>query len=147
MAVTISFKGMKALSRFRLWRIDATREKLEGRFNELLGSNVDQTKQALFRAGVLAELRSRERVEQIGSELAALRTRCQRQVRSMVTPMGDEMFYRYQEFRIDEALQTVAALLDPVSFPFSRKERSDDVKSSGVSEGTRRDRHRATDTD
>lgn len=119
MAVTIAFKAMKALSRFRLWRIDASREKLEGRLQELVGSNVDRAKQASLPAGVFAE-RSREKVEQIGVDLAALRTRCQRQVGSMVTPMGDEMFYRYQEFRIDEALEMVASLLGRVGRGLSR---------------------------
>jgi hypothetical protein len=40
-----------------------------------------------------------------------LRARCQRQTSSLVTPMGDEMFYRYQQSLIDEAATTVSALL------------------------------------
>jgi len=32
----------------------------------------------------------------IMERLAELRARCQRQTNSFVTPMGDEMFYRYQ---------------------------------------------------
>ena len=36
MAVTILFNALKAFSRFRLWRIDAAREKLETALKELL---------------------------------------------------------------------------------------------------------------
>jgi len=43
--------------------------------------------------------------------LAELRARCQRQTNSFVTPMGDGMFYRYQQSLIDEATTTVGALL------------------------------------
>jgi hypothetical protein len=43
--------------------------------------------------------------------LVQLRVRCQRYAASIVTPMGDEMFYRYQESLIDEATTTLALLL------------------------------------
>jgi hypothetical protein len=36
-----------------------------------------------------------------------LRARCQRQPSSLVTPMGDETFYRYQQSLIDEAATTL----------------------------------------
>jgi hypothetical protein len=38
MAVTVLFNAMKAYSRFRLWRIDAAREKLVARLWQLAGS-------------------------------------------------------------------------------------------------------------
>ena len=41
----------------------------------------------------------------------ALRVRCQRQTNSFVTPMGDEIYYRYQQSLIDEATTTLATLL------------------------------------
>jgi hypothetical protein len=43
--------------------------------------------------------------------LVQLRARCQRQAASFVTPMGNEMFYRYQESLIDQAMTTLATLL------------------------------------
>jgi hypothetical protein len=43
--------------------------------------------------------------------LAELRARCRRQTSSLFTPMGDEMFYRYQQSLIDEAITTVGSLL------------------------------------
>jgi hypothetical protein len=47
----------------------------------------------------------------IMERLVELRARCQRQTSSLVTPMGDEMFYRYQQSLIDEATTTLGALL------------------------------------
>jgi len=47
--------------------------------------------------------------------LVELRARCQRQASSIVTPLGDEMYYRYQQFLIDEATTTLAALLESSS--------------------------------
>jgi hypothetical protein len=50
-------------------------------------------------------------------QLQALRARCQRQTNSFVTPMGDEMYYHYQQALIDEAATTLAALLQRVRHP------------------------------
>jgi hypothetical protein len=110
MAVTILFNAMKALSRFRLWRIDARREKLEAQLQELAGGYLAAMR-TLPTPPVLAATIARGAAERIEADLAALRARCRRQVGSMVTPMGEEMFYRYQEFRIEEALQTAAMLM------------------------------------
>ena len=41
----------------------------------------------------------------------ALRRRCEEQLGSLVTPMGSEMYYRYQEWLIDEARGALATLL------------------------------------
>ena len=110
MAVTILFNAMKALSRFRLWRIDSAREKLERRLMDVAGSEL-RPSAVRVRADRVLAAPDRDTAEGVRDELAALRGRCQRQVASMMTPMGDEMFYRYQEFRIEEALQMVATLL------------------------------------
>jgi hypothetical protein len=110
MAVTVLFNAMKAFSRFRLWRIDAAREKLVARLGQLAAPSPS-------RPGVDAapsELRdqaSRTAAESMLQELTALRARCQRQVASMVTPMGDEMFYRYQQHLIEDATAMLDALL------------------------------------
>jgi len=110
MAVTILFNAMKALSRFRLWRIDSAREKLERQLMDFASSEL-RPSAVRPRADPVLAAPDRNTAERVRDELAALRARCQRQVASMVTPMGDEMFYRYQEFRIDEALQMAATLL------------------------------------
>ena len=53
----------------------------------------------------------RAAAQAIMERLVELRARCQRQTSSLVTPMGDEMFYRYQQSLIDEAATTLGALL------------------------------------
>jgi hypothetical protein len=47
----------------------------------------------------------------IMERLSELRARCHRQTSSFFTPMGAEMFYRYQESLIDESATTVGSLL------------------------------------
>ena len=44
-------------------------------------------------------------------DFEALRQLCEDQLKSLVTPMGREMYYRYQEWLIDELKATLAALL------------------------------------
>lgn len=110
MAVTILFNAMKAYSRFRLWRIDAAREKLEASLKELVEPGLTHSQMRT----VPTESVSREQraeAKAILDRLAELRARCQRQTSSFVTPMGDEMFYRYQQSLIDEARTTLGVLL------------------------------------
>jgi TRAP-type uncharacterized transport system substrate-binding protein len=94
MAITVLFNAMRGFSRFRLWRIDAAREKLKARLAQLGG----------------AEPVARATTRDIMERLTELRARCQRYTGSFVTPMGDEMFYRYQESLIDEMATKLAAI-------------------------------------
>jgi len=112
MAVTILFNLLTAFSRFRLWRIDATREKLETALKELVDPGLTHAQMRAARAErVMAAPERRAAARAIMERLMALRGRCQRQASSLVTPMGDEMFYRYQQSLIDEAATTLAAIL------------------------------------
>jgi len=111
MAVTILFNAMRGISRFRLWRIDAARERLGGRLAGLTGAGLTREQ---IRANppkqLLAAVGSREAARDIMDQLTALRARCQRYTDSIVTPMGDEMFYRYQEALIDDMRTTLGTL-------------------------------------
>src|SRR5262249_1426646 len=60
---------------------------------------------------VIASPERRAAAQALMERFQALRVRCQRQANSFVTPMGDEMYYRYQQFLIDEATTTLDALL------------------------------------
>jgi uncharacterized protein len=97
MAATALFNGLRGLSRFRLWRIDAAREKLEAEVQRL--QSKPGSSQPFPAQESLADIRA-----DILLRLTELRQRCQRQVSSFVTPMGDEMFYRYQQSLIDRAI-------------------------------------------
>src|SRR5262247_422949 len=112
MAVTILFNAMTLFSRFCLWRIDAAREKLEIALKELVNPRLTHAQMRTVPADrVMAAPEQRAAAQSILDRLVELRTRCQRQASSIVTPLGDEMYYRYQQFLIDDATTTLAALL------------------------------------
>jgi TRAP-type uncharacterized transport system substrate-binding protein len=112
MAVTILFNAMTLFSRFCLWRIDAAREKLETALKELVNPRLTHAQmRAVSVDRVLVAPERQATAQSILDRLVELRARCQRQASSIVTPLGDEMYYRYQQFLIDEATTTLAALL------------------------------------
>jgi TRAP-type uncharacterized transport system substrate-binding protein len=112
MGVTILFNATSAYSRFRLWRIDANREMLEARLKALtgLGSAPEHIK-TLPPEAVVRTPQDRQAAEDLMKDLEALRLRCEDQLRSMITPMGREMYYRYQESLIEDAQVMLADLL------------------------------------
>jgi len=103
---------MNAYSRFRLWRIDANRELLEARLKALsgLGAAPEHMK-TLPPEAILKTPQDRQAAEDLMKDLKALRLRCEDQLRSMITPMGREMYYRYQESLIKDAQAMLADLL------------------------------------
>jgi TRAP-type uncharacterized transport system substrate-binding protein len=112
MAVTILFNGMAGFSRFRLWRIDAAREKLETELKEFAEAGL--THAQIREATAVHPIDAPERraaAQVILQRLTNLRARCRRYTSSFVTPMGDEMYYRYQQSLIDEAINTLGLLL------------------------------------
>jgi TRAP transporter TAXI family solute receptor len=112
MAVTILFNATNAYSRFRLWRIDANREMMESRLKALTGPGLTRDQiRALPPEAVIKTPEDRKTAEDLMKDLEALRVRCQEQLQSMVTPMGREMYYRYQESLIEDLQATLAALL------------------------------------
>jgi TRAP-type uncharacterized transport system substrate-binding protein len=118
MAATVLFNGLRVLSRYRLWRIDAAREKLESALKGLVDPKLTHAQIRELSAEDLIEgSEKRAAARAIMDRLVELRARCQRQTKSFVTPMGDEMFYRYQQGLIDEATTTVGALLQRTPSP------------------------------
>jgi TRAP-type uncharacterized transport system substrate-binding protein len=112
MAITILFNLMNAFSRFRLWRIDAARERLETATKELADSGLTHAQiRAASQEGMTAA-QVRGDGQSIMDQLVALRGRCERQTNSIFTPMGDEMYYRFQRSLIDQAIDTLATLLE-----------------------------------
>ena len=112
MAVTILFNLMNAFSRFRLWRIDAAREKLEMALKELVDPGLTHAQmRAVPAETMMAAPQKRAAAQSLLERLAELRARCRRQTNSIFTPMGDEIYYRYQQSLIDEATTTLGVLL------------------------------------
>ena len=113
MAITILLNASDIYSRFRLWRIDAQRVALESRLKALTNPPLtrDQIK-ALPLDAAFAAPQERLAAGALMNDLEALRDRCQAQVEtSWVTPMGSEMYYRYQESLTEEAIAALSKLL------------------------------------
>lgn len=112
MGVTILFNASNTFSRFRLWRIDAARDKLESAIKGLFQPGLTHAQmRAVPAERVLTTPEKHAVARAIMQRLAELRARCQRQTGSIFTPMGDEIYYRYQQSLIDEAATTVGALI------------------------------------
>ncbi|MGC2076873.1 MAG: TAXI family TRAP transporter solute-binding subunit, partial [Xanthobacteraceae bacterium] len=109
MAITVLFNGMSAYSRFRLWRLDAAREKLEALLKQFVDAGVQMREVSANRP--IDAPHQRATAETLFQQFLDLRIRCQRYTGSFVTPMGDEMYYRYQQSLIDEAITTLGSLL------------------------------------
>ena len=60
---------------------------------------------------VLIDQKTRAAAQDILSRLAMLRARCERRAKSFATPMGDEMFYRYQQSLMDDTTAVLERLL------------------------------------
>jgi uncharacterized protein (TIGR02246 family) len=103
MAATALFSGLKGLSRFRLWRIDAAREKLEAEVRQIAGDVVSYAPiHDLSTRGLMVDQERRAAAQDILDRLAKLRSRCQHHAKAFSTPMGDEMLFRYQQSLIDD---------------------------------------------
>ncbi|HEY8078993.1 MAG TPA: TAXI family TRAP transporter solute-binding subunit, partial [Labilithrix sp.] len=98
MGISLLFNAMGAGHRFRLWRIDDARVKLENELAALFGSSltlgdISRTKPT----GHLLDEQVKTGVEALIRRLEALAARSRRQSLSVLVPMGQEMAYRYQE--------------------------------------------------
>ena len=118
MGVSLLFNAMSAGHRFRLWRIDDARVKLEAELAPLFGAHVtlgdiDRTEPR----GPLASTESKTVVTNLIERLEQLAARSRRQSLSMLVPMGQEMAYRYQEEIIYETLSVLRAFLAKSSAP------------------------------
>jgi TRAP-type uncharacterized transport system substrate-binding protein len=105
MAVSILFNAMSAGHRFRLWRIDDARVRLENELSKQFGMGA--TLGDITRIEPDTKHQSKEARAEIDSlieRFERLADRSRRQSLSMLVPMGQEMAYRYQEGVIYETL-------------------------------------------
>jgi hypothetical protein len=110
MGISILFNLMTSIHKFRLWRIDAVRERSQQVFRDLIGSKLTPAEINLLEpTGEHRDL-SRDQVQKIDgalAELDALRDRCRVQENSPMVPMGQELAYRYQEEQMEQVLTAV----------------------------------------
>lgn len=110
MAVSILFNAMSAGHRFRLWRIDDARVKLENELSKHFGAGA--TLGDITRIDPEDKHRTKETraaIDSLIERFEALADRSRRQSLSMLVPMGQEMAYRYQEGVIYETLAVLRA--------------------------------------
>src|SRR5262249_62261812 len=103
----------------RVGRLDAAGDGPEAALRALVGPGLPPhaKMRAVPAERVMTTPERRAAAKAIMDRLVDLRAQCQRQTGSIVTPMGNEMFYRYQQSLIDEATTTVAAMLEPAPGP------------------------------
>jgi len=112
-AFSVLFSAMALGHRFRLWRVDADRVKIERELPALFGPGVT--------IGQIAEMAPDARhgspeaqaaLDDVMARLAALAERCRRHSLSVLVPMGEEMSYRYQETLIHDLLHALRLYRD-----------------------------------
>lgn len=112
-AFSMLFSGMALWHRFRLWRVDAGRVKIEHDVSLLFGPRVT--------VGDIAEMpvtdwhrkpEGRAELDEIIDRLTTLADRCRRHSMSVLVPMGQEMAYRYQETLIFDLLRALRSFRD-----------------------------------
>jgi TRAP-type uncharacterized transport system substrate-binding protein len=110
MGISVLFNAMGMGHRFRLWRIDDARVKLENELTQVFGPG------ATLGDITRTEPEARFRTPEVSSKLASLiarfeelAERSRKQSLSMLVPMGQEMAYRYQEGVIYETLAVLRA--------------------------------------
>jgi len=112
MAVSLLFNAMGAGHRFRLWRIDAARVKLEGDLGRFFPPSTtlgDIQRTGPDKARTTQE--TLEAIDQLIRGLEELAARSRRYSLSMLVPMGQEMAYRYQEGVIYETIAVLREFL------------------------------------
>jgi len=110
LAVSVLFNVIGALNRFRLYRLDATRVRIERALPELFrpGITVGEIPRAQPDPA-LDPQEVRSRVASLIERLEALADRCRKQSLSIVVPMGGEMAYRYQDRLVTDLLHALRA--------------------------------------
>src|SRR5262245_33051112 len=97
-AFSLLFGAQAVWHRFRLWRLDARRVRIEGELSRLFAPGI--TAAEIAAADPEPRHRTpeaRARLDALANDLAELAQRCRSQSVSMLVPMGQEMNYRYQE--------------------------------------------------
>ena len=108
MAISILFNVMTSAHKFRLWRIDAKRERAQQVFRDILGSRLTPPEMhALMPSAKHLEAENITKIDQAIEELDELRDTCRKQENSALVPMGQELAYRYQEEQMELTLTAV----------------------------------------
>jgi hypothetical protein len=109
-AFSVLFSAMALWNRFRLWRIDAARLRIENEIPKLFWPGIT--------VGEIEKVAptdrqhtpgTRARLDAVIDDLAALVARSRRQSTSVLVPMGHEFYYRNQEILMTDLLHALRA--------------------------------------
>lgn len=108
MAISILFNAMTGIHKFRLWRVDANRDRAQQVFRELLGSRLTPSEiRDLEPSPEHLKAENVNRLDDAIADLDRLRDVCRAQENSPLVPMGQELAYRYQEEQMEIVLTAV----------------------------------------
>jgi TRAP-type uncharacterized transport system substrate-binding protein len=103
--LSILFNVMAFWHRFRLWRLDVARVRLESDLSLLLGPGITRSEIAgMSPDDHQHSPETRAGLDRLIERSRRLLARCREQSQSPLVPMGQEMGYRYQEVLIVEVL-------------------------------------------
>ncbi len=109
-AFSVLFSAMALWNRFRLWRIDATRLRIENEIPKLFWPGITVGEIAAKPPTDRQRTpEARARLDAIMGDLLELTARSRRQSTSVLVPMGHEMDYRNQERLMAELLHALRA--------------------------------------
>ena len=107
-AISFLFGAQAVWHRFRLWRLDARRVRIEGEVSDLFSPGMTVAEIAATEPEIRHRTpEGRAQLDAVVNDLGQLAERCRRQSLSMLVPMGQEMAYRYQERLIAELLHAL----------------------------------------
>jgi hypothetical protein len=107
------FSGMALWHRFRLWRVDANRVKIERDVEALFGADVSVDSIADLPVDErYLEPDNRAQLDGLVRRLSALLELCRKQSMSVLVPMGEEMQYRFQEALMADLLRALRQYME-----------------------------------
>lgn len=135
MGISILFNLMTSIHKFRLWRIDANRDRAQQVFRDILGSeltpaeiNILEPREEHMHKDKIAK------IDEALGELDLLRERCRGQENSPMVPMGQELAYRYQEEQMEQVLTAVRDFRRRLEERRGESDSADDTEDDGWGE-------------
>ena len=108
MALSVLLNLLTGWHRFRLWRVDANRDKAHEIVREVLGEQLTPAEiRDLEPTEAQATPEALARLDGAMADLDKLRIKCRAQQNSILVPMGKEWIYRYEETQMEAVLEAL----------------------------------------
>jgi TRAP-type uncharacterized transport system substrate-binding protein len=112
-AISVLFNAMTLWHRFRLWRIDAARVRIENEIPKLFGPGITVGEIAAMKPSDQQRTpEARALLDSVMDQVGALAERSRRQSLSVLVPMGHEGLYRDQEALMADLLHALRTFRD-----------------------------------